>query len=117
MKNHFVSYDKTAFDGDNNQNMVFEMMSICIADGTRIIIEQNPKYGIKYLMVDFSPTDNSNPECETFNDCGLVCVVSSVDGDNEGQYDEGFTNYLDACNWISNFIREGDFTEIYLETY
>ena len=52
MKNHFVSYDKTAFDGDNNQNMVFEMMSICIADGTRIIIEQNPKYGSKYLMVD-----------------------------------------------------------------
>ena len=43
MKNHFASHIKTDFDGDNNQNIVFEMMAICISDGTRIIIEQNAK--------------------------------------------------------------------------
>ena len=117
MKNHFVSYCKSDFDDDNNQNLVFEMMAICIADGTRIIVEQEAQMGQRYLMAEFSPTDNSNPECETYLEYGLVCVVSSVDHNDEGKISEYFTNYMDACRWLADFLRQGDFTEIYIETY
>lgn len=115
MKNHFISCGKADFDGDNNQNIVFEMMAICIADGTRIIIEQNPKHGTRYLMIDFQPTDESNGEAPC--DSTHVCFVSSVDDDVEGEVFEHFTNYMDACKWLTDFIRKGDFTEIYIETY
>lgn len=93
------------------------MMGLCIAQGTRIIVEQDTQIGQRYLMVDFSPTDNSNPEYETYLECGLVCVVSSVDHDDEGKINENFANYLDACRWLADFLRQGDFTEIYIETY
>ena len=103
MKNHFASHIKTDFNGDNNQNILFEMMAICISDGTRII------------MVDFAPTDNSNSECEY--DGQHVCWITSADGDDEGSVYEKFTNYQDACRWLADFIRQGDFQEIYIETY
>jgi hypothetical protein len=90
MKNHFISYDKVEFDGDNNQNILFEMMALCISDGTRIIIEQNAKRGTRYIMVDFAPTYNSNSECEY--DGQYVCWITSVDGDDEGSVYEKFTN-------------------------
>lgn len=115
MKKHFASYIKTDFNGDNNQNILFEMMALCISDGTRIIIEQNAKRGSRYIMVDLSPTDNSNSELEY--DGQHVCWITSVDGDNEGSVYEKFTNYLDACRWLADFTRHGDFQEIYIETY
>ena len=115
MKNHFVSYDKTDFNGDNNQNILFEMMALCISDGTRIIIEQNAKRGSRYLMVDFQPTDESNGE--TTCDGAHVCFVSSVNNDDEGEVSKEFTNYIEAALWLSVFIRQGDFQEIYIETY
>lgn len=115
MKNHFISYSKADFDGDNNQNIIFEMMAICIADGTRIIIEQNPERGSRYLMVDFQPTDESNDEAPC--DGAHICFVSSVDNGNDGEISEEFTNYIEAALWLSVFIRQGDFTEIYIETY
>ena len=116
MKNHFVSHIKTDFDGENNQNILFEMMAICISDGTRIIIEQNATHGEKYLMVDFMTTDNSNPGGYEYD--GLhVCQITSVDGEDEGGVYEQFTNYLDACRWLADFTRQGDFHEIYIETY
>ena len=115
MKNHFASHIKTDFNGDNNQNILFEMMAICISDGTRIIIEQNAKRGTRYIMVDFAPTDNSNSECEY--DGQHVCWITSADGDDEGSVYEKFTNYQDACRWLADFIRQGDFQEIYIETY
>ena len=115
MKNHFVSYDKVEFDGDNNQNIIFEMMALCISDGTRIIIEQNKKRGERYLMVDFQPTDGSNTEAPM--DGVNVGFISSVDGEDEGAFFEDFRNYMDVCLWICNFIKNGDFTQIYIETY
>jgi len=39
MKNHFICRKKSDFNKDNGQNFVFEMVAVCIADGTRIIIE------------------------------------------------------------------------------
>ena len=41
MKNHFANHIKTDFDGDNNENILFEMMALCISDGTRIIIDNS----------------------------------------------------------------------------
>ena len=114
MKNHFISYDKADFIGDDTQNKVFELMAICIADGTRIIIEREKEKGRRYLMVDFSPTDKSNTNFIMDN---YVCAITSVEGDDEGDISEDFTNYMDACRWLSDFIRKGDFTEIYIETY
>ncbi len=115
MKNHFASYIKSDFDGDNNQNILFEMMAVCISDGTRIIIEQNKKRGERYLMVDFQPTDGSNTEAPM--DGVNIGFISSVDGGNEGAFFEDFSNYMDACRWLADFIRQGDFQEIYIETY
>jgi hypothetical protein len=117
MKNLFVSYTKHDIkeQGDNVQNITFELMTRCISEGVRIIIEQNAKRGSKYLMVDFSPTDNSNSEFEY--DGQYVCSVTSVDGDNEGSVYENFRNYLDACRWLSNFLVVGDYQELYIETY
>ncbi len=115
MKNHFISYDKADFNGDDTQNKVFELMAICIADGTRIIIEQDTRKGNRYIMVDFQPTDKSNDEAPT--DGNNVCFANSIDGDDEGEVCESFTNYLDACRWLADFIIKGDFTEIYIETY
>ena len=117
MKNLFVSYTKHDIkeQGDNVQNITFELMTRCISEGVRIIIEQNAKRGSKYLMVDFSPTDNSNSEFEY--DGQHVCSVTSVDGMDEGSVYENFRNYLDACRWLSNFLMVGDYQELYIETY
>lgn len=115
MKNHFIYHKKADFSKDNDQNIVFEMVALCIADGTRIIIEQETKRGNRYIMVDFQPTDKSNEEAPA--DGKNVCFASSVDGDDEGDVGECFTNYLDACRWLADFIRKGDFTEMYIETY
>lgn len=115
MKNHFISYVKADFNKGNDQNLVFEMVALCIADGTRIIIEQETKRGNRYIMVDFQPTDASNDEVPA--DGLKVCFICSIDGDGEGQISEEFTNYHDACRWIVDFIRKGDFTEMYIETY
>lgn len=114
MKNHFISYDKADFIGDDTQDKVFELMAICIADGTRIIIEREEKKGRRYLMVDFSPTDKSNTNFIMDN---YVCAITSVEGDDEGDISEDFANYLDACRWLADFISKGDFTEIHIETY
>ena len=115
MKNHFVSYDKVEFNGDNNENILFEIMAICISDGTRIIIDQEAKRGRRYIMVDFAPTDSSNSEFKY--DGQHVCWITSVDGDDEGDVYEKFTNYMAACRWLADFTRQGDFQEIYIETY
>ena len=115
MKKQFLSYYKAQLEGKNNQNTIFEMIGVCIANGTRIIIEQNNKSGERYLMVDFQPTDESNTE--TPMDGVNVGFISSVDGDEEGAFFEDFSNYMDVCLWICNFIKNGDFTQIYIETY
>ena len=117
MKNLFVSYTKHDIKqyGDNVQNITFELMTRCISEGVRIIIEQNAKRGSKYLMVDFSPTDNSNSEFEY--DGEHVCIVTSIDGDSEGSIYENFSNYLDACRWLSDFLLNGSYQELYIETY
>ena len=117
MKNIFVSYTKHDIkeQGDNIQNITFELMARCICGGIRIIIEQNAKRGRRYIMVDFSPTDNSNSECPF--DGQHVCWITSADGDNEGSIYETFRNYLDACRWLSNFLMVGDYQELYIETY
>lgn len=117
MKNDFLSYKKADFDGTNNQNLVFEMMGLCISNGTRIIVEQEEEVGLRYLMLDISPTDGSNIECDIYSMCGFVCVVTSIENGDEGKIDEAFTNYLEAFQWLVDFIGKGDFTEIYIETY
>lgn len=115
MKNHFIHHEKADFDKSNDQNIVFEMVALCIADGTRIIIEQDTRRGNRYIMVDFQPTDKSNDEAPT--DGNNVCFANSIDDDDEGEVCESFVNYLDACSWLVDFIRKGDFTEMYIETY
>ena len=117
MKREFVIYDKEYItkQGDNVQNIVFEMVTRCVNNGTRIIIEKKDQRGQAYIMVDFAPTDNSNSECEY--DGQHVCWVSSVDKDNEGDVNESFTNYLDACRWLADYVRNNDFDTIYNETY
>lgn len=115
MKKQFLNYYKAQLEGKNNQNTIFEMMGVCIANGTRIIIEQNKKRGERYLMVDFQPTDGSNTEAPM--DGVNVGFISSVDGDDEGAFFEDFSNYMDVCLWICDFIKNGDFTQIYIETY
>lgn len=117
MKDLFVSYTKHDIkeQGDNVQNITFELMARCISGGIRIIIEQDTKRGRRYIMVDFAPTDNSNSECEY--DGQHVCWITSADGDDEGSVYEKFTNYIEAVLWLSAFIRQGDFQEIYIETY
>ena len=117
MKNQFVSYTRQQIAnlGDQHQNIAFEMMARCISDGTRIIIEQGEMDGDKYLMVDFCPTDKSNPECETSGN--QVCFVTSADGEDCGDIDEEFTNYIDACKWLANFLEFDDYTKAYIETY
>lgn len=115
MRNHFISHVKSDFSKGNDENIVFEMVALCIADGTRIIIEQDTKRGNRYIMVDFQPTDKSNDEAPV--DGLKVCFITSVDGDDEGEVGECFTNYLDACRWLVDFVRKGYFTEMYIETY
>ena len=54
---------------------------------------------------------------ETTCDGAHVCFVSSVNNDDEGEVSKEFTNYIEAALWLSVFIRQGDFQEIYIETY
>ena len=117
MKQLFVNYTKYDIkeQGDNVQNITFELMTRCISEGVRIIIEQNSKRGSKYLMVDFSPTDNSNSEFKY--DGKHVCIVTSIDGDDEGSFYENFSNYMDDCRWLSDFLLNGSYQELYIETY
>ena len=90
-------------------------MARCLAYGDRIIIEQGEQRGDKYIMVDFSPTDNSNAEYEY--DGSHVCCISSCDGEKQGKYFSEHVNYFDALNLLSRIIREDGFTEMYVETY
>ena len=115
MKNHFIRYKQSDFSDDNIQNKVFEMVAVCVADGTRLIIEQEEIRGERYIMVDFSPTDNSNSEYEY--DGQHVCSITSIDNENEGETSQEFVNYFDAAFWISSFVSMGYFSEIYIETY
>lgn len=117
MKRDFISYDKEYItkQGDNVQNIMFELVTRCISNGSRIIIEQKAQRGQAYIMVDFAPTDNSNSECPY--DGQHVCFVTSVDNDDEGDVDESFTNYLDACRWLTDYVTNNDFHLMYNETY
>ena len=117
MKKQFATYaqDYLSQIGDDVQNIVFELMARCINDGTRLIIEQGATYGQKYLMVDFSPTDKSNTNFITDN--GSVCCVSSVKDNEEGDTFKDFRNYMDACRWLSDFLRGDDYGVIYTESY
>ena len=81
MKNHFIRYKQSDFKDENYQNKVFEMVAVCVADGTRIIIEQEATKGNRYIMIDFAPTDNSNSEYEY--DGKHVCSITSIDNENE----------------------------------
>ena len=116
MKNLFVEYTKQEIKANsgNIENIAFELMTRCIAEGLRIIIEQEEKKGQRYLMVDFSPTDHSNTN---FIVDGYVCCITSVDHDDEGDISEDFTNYLDACRWLASFLSFDDYTTVYIETY
>ena len=118
MKNHFASYIKTDFDGDSSA-FVVDLEDFIRESGVDYWIfghtHWNAKRGTRYIMVDLAPTDNSNSECEY--DGQHVCWITSVDGDDEGSVYEKFTNYMDACRWLADFIRQGDFQEIYIETY
>jgi len=71
--------------------------------------------GPRYIMVNLQPTDKSNTEAAVVGKD--VCFITSIDGDDEGEVCESFTNYHDACRWLVDFIRKGDFTEMYIETY
>ena len=115
MKKEFVSYMRKDVNADNALNILAEMMARCLAYGNRIIIEQAPMFGKKYIMVDFSPTDNSNPEYEY--DGSHVCCITSVENDNEGKYFSEHVNYFDALNEVARIIREDGFIEMYIETY
>lgn len=120
MNKQYVSYTPNEIDSDNAQNILVEMMARCLACGDRIIIEQAEKKGQKYIMVDFSPTDNSNHEYDY--DGQHVCQISSVDTIDGNDYDEGkyysnHTNYVDALNEVARIIREDGFTEMYVESY
>ena len=115
MKKEFVSYGRKDVNGDNVQNILFEMTARCLAYGDRIIIEQAPIFGKKYIMVDFSPTDNSNPEYEY--DGRHICCITSVNSDDEGKYFSEHVNYFDALNEVARIIREDGFVEMYIETY
>lgn len=117
MKTLFVNYTEEYLtqQGDNLQNIVFEMMARCICNGTRIIIEQGKTYGEKYMMVDFAPTDGSNTNFITSDN--TVVSITSVDHDDEGDICEDFTNYMDACRWLSGWLREGNYGRAYIETY
>lgn len=120
MKKLFVNYteDYLSQQGDNLENIVFEMMARCIYNGTRIIIEQGRTYGEKYLMVDFAPTDGSNTNFITSDN--TIVSITSVDQDDvdcEGDICEDFTNYMDACRWLSTWLREGNYGCAYIETY
>mgnify|MGYP007056167064 CR=1 FL=1 len=115
MKREFVSYLRKDVDNDNVLNILAEMMARCLAYGDRIIIEQAPIFGRKYIMVDFSPTDNSNPECEY--DGKHVCCITSVENDDEGNCFSEHVNYFDALNEVARIIREDGFIEMYIETY
>ena len=113
---NFVEYTKQEINANNInvENVAFELMSRSIAAGLRIIIEQEETKGRRYLMVDFSPTDGSNPE---FVEDGIVCAVTSVDNDNEGDIDKDFANYLDACRWLAGFLSSDEYVTVYTETY
>jgi hypothetical protein len=115
MKNQFVTYTTEEINCDNVMNILTEMMARCLSDGNRIIIEQGGKDGEKYIMVDFSPSDNSNNECEY--DGQHVCYISSVDFDNEGKYYNQHTNYFEALEEIGSIIINDGFTKMYVETY
>lgn len=117
MKKQFVTYtqDQLSQMGDGVQNVTFELMARCINDGTRLIVEQGRIYGQKYLMVDFSPTDKSNKNFIT--DDNTVCSITSVEGDNEGDVSEDFSNYMDACRWLSDFFSGDNYGVVYTETY
>lgn len=115
MKKEFVSYMRKDVNADNALNILVEMMARCLAYGNRIIIEQAPIFGRKYIMVDFSPTDNSNPEYEY--DGSHVCCITSVNYDDEGKYFSEHINYFDALNEVARIIREDGFIEMYIETY
>ena len=116
MKNLFVEYTKQEIIANNGniENIAFELMTRCVAEGLRIIIEQEEKKGQRYLMVDFSPTDKSNTNFIMDND---VCSITSVDGEDEGDISEDFANYLDACRWLANFLSFDDYFTVYIETY
>ena len=111
----FVTYTPNELNADNAQNLLFEMTSLCLAYGNRIIVEQGEERGEKYIMVDFAPTDNSNSECEY--DGQHVCWITSCDGDDEGKYYSKHVNYFDALNEVARILREDGLTEIYTETY
>ena len=117
MKNLFPSFTKCEIKnmGDDIQNVVFEMFSVCIANNTRIIIEQNEVKGLTYLMVDFSPTDGSNDEF--FGETMDVCVVTNIKNGDSGDLFERFRNYIDAVNWLCGFLRTEEYVDIYVETY
>ena len=117
MKNLFPSFSKCEIKnmGDDIQNVVFEMFSVCIANNTRIIIEQNEVKGLTYLMIDFSPTDGSNDEF--FGETMDACIVTSIKNGDSVDLFEHFRSYIDALNWLCGFLRTEDYVDIYVETY
>lgn len=110
----FAKYTREQIDSDNAQNIVLELAARAMANGNRIIIEQKER-GEKYIMVDFMPTDNSNREYEY--DGLHVCMISSVDGDDEGKFYSEHSNYFDAINEVCRILRENEWNEIYTESY
>lgn len=107
------AYDE--FMPEQAQNLLFEMAASCLANGDRIIIELGEERGEEYIMVDFTPTDNSNSECDY--DGQHVCWISSVWHDDEGNYNGSYTNYFDAIKEVVRILNSTYFSEIYVESY
>ena len=117
MKKEFVSYMRKDINADNALNILAEMMARCLAYGDRIIIEQAPTFGKKYIMVDFMPTDGTCNSGGYEYDGQHVCCISSCDGNNEGKYFSEHVNYFDALNEVARIICEDGFIQMYIETY
>ena len=115
MKKDFVSYMSKDVNSDNVQNILFELAARCLANGTRIIVEQDPTFGKEYIMVDFSPSDNSNGEFPY--DGQHVCLITSCKGGDEGRYYSAHVNYIDALNEVARIILADGFIQMYIETY
>ena len=114
----FVKYTREQIDSDNAQNIVLELAARAMVNADRIIIEQDEVPGGKYIMVDFCPTDGSNPEYEL--DGNERVQISSVDLDSEtteGKFFSRHNNYIDAINEVCRILRENEWIEIYTESY
>lgn len=116
--NEYKHYSREQVNSDNAQNIVLELAARAMAHGNRIIIEQNPERGKKYIMVDFNPTDGSMKD--EWVSSFYVMAITSVDEDSEtgeGEFFDEFRNYVDGINEVCRILRQNEWSEMYTESY